>query len=83
MTELGLISLKELLRVFTVSSDMRWCTGTLLDLASDFCVKVKVVAVSPPDRDPGDVRGRISLTQSLTHSLFHSPTDSLTDSLIH
>ena len=61
MTELGLISLKELLRVFTVSSDIWWCTGALLDLASDSCVKVKVVAVSPPDRDPGDVWGRISM----------------------
>ena len=33
----------------------------LLDLASDSCIKVKVVAVSLVDRSPGDVRGRILL----------------------
>ena len=39
---LGLVSLNEVLRVVTVSSDMRWCTGALLDLASNSCVEVKV-----------------------------------------
>ena len=46
----------------TVSCDVRWCTGVLLDLASDSCIKVKVVTVSLVDRSPGDVRGRISLS---------------------
>ena len=39
---LGLVSLNKVLRVVTVSSDMRWCTGALLGLASDLCVRVKV-----------------------------------------
>ena len=39
---LRLVSLNEVLRVVTVSNDMRWYTGVLLDLASELCVEVKV-----------------------------------------
>ena len=57
----------------TVSGNVLWCTGGLLDLTSDFCMKVKMVAVSLPDRSPGDVRGIISLmsTPSAEPSSLH------------
>ena len=41
----------------------------LLDLASDSCIKVKVVAVSLVDRSPRDVRGRISLKKPLNWTI--------------